>query len=131
MQPKIVNPSRPCHATRSNFQVLIGCSVGRRKQIHVSEHARKISLFPFPEIALYALDVYYNQTYGNGGGGFKRNDDFGGNNNGYPNADSLPLFYRDYPKYRDPFVDTYRSLAERRAGMAGRVLKWISLALET
>ena len=80
---------------------------------------------------MYALDVYYNQTYGTGG---NRNDDFSNNFNSGARVDdfaaALPLFYRDYPRYRDPYIDTYRSL-ERGAGTIDRILRWISLAHET
>merc|ERR1712186_132949 len=50
------------------------------------------------EIALYALDVYYNQTYLQTSS-FSRFDSF----------DDTNGIYSDYPPYPDPFGSTYRS----------------------
>jgi len=65
------------------------------------------------EIALYALDVYYNQTYLGGQQFSKKKDEFN---------DDLPYFYQEYPAYPDPFLGTYRSKSRPTD-----ILAWISL----
>ena len=114
---------------------------------------------------MFALDVYYNQTYGSrlgtgagsrhdnsnhgygssGGGGSGsgsgQGNSYGGSGGGsgggsFQNLaeNALPLLFNPYPKYRDPFLDTYRSIgaaAARRSIKADRILQWISLAHET
>ena len=115
---------------------------------------------------MFALDVYYNQTYGSrlgtstGAGSRHDNSNHGyssgsGGGSGQGNAygggsgiggdqnfagNALPLLYKPYPKYRDPFLDTlsaystYRSIgaaSSRRSITADRILQWISLAHET
>ena len=108
---------------------------------------------------MFALDVYYNQTYGSrlgtgagsrhdnsnhgyssgsGGGGSGQGNGYGGSGIGGGDqnfaGNALPLLYKPYPKYRDPFLDTYRSIgaaAARRSITADRILQWISLAHET
>ena len=108
------------------------------------------------EVAMFALDVYYNQTYGLGGAGSRHDSNnhsgSGSGNSGSGQGNSygsgtgggtdrltltaaaLPLLFKPYPKYRDPFIDTYRSMgaatAARRSITADRILQWISLAHE-
>jgi len=69
------------------------------------------------EIALYALDVYYNQTYLQTSS-FSRFDSF----------DDTNGIYSDYPPYPDPFGSTYRSRKDDFS--VGKVLEWISLLHE-
>ena len=79
------------------------------------------------ELALYALDVYYNQTYGFGGSG-----NYGYNQYANKRVDidtTLPLLYQGYPKYRDPYIDTYRSLGG--SWTFDKILEKIQLARET
>ena len=85
----------------------------------------------FTEIALYALDVYYNKTYGFGGGGGYgyASDDY------YDRYDSGEFLYKPPPRYRDPFIDTFK---KKRSIVSGapvygfdRILRWIELAQET
>eukprot|EP00094_Tigriopus_californicus_P003541 TCALIF_03406-PA protein Name:"Protein of unknown function" AED:0.06 eAED:0.06 QI:8/1/0.33/1/1/0.66/3/0/193 len=75
------------------------------------------------EIALYALDVYYNRTYGFGGSssssGYHRRKDETFNSE----------IYQEYPKYQDPFASTYRSLASNTR--LDKILEWIALGRET
>lgn len=78
------------------------------------------------EIALYALDVYYNKTYGFGGSsssygssGYQRRKDETFNSE----------IYQEYPKYQDPFASTYRSLASTTR--LDKILEWIALGRET
>ena len=79
----------------------------------------------FSEVALYALDVYYNQTYTNN---FKRKQD---QSNYYSDRnDNLPLFYQGYPSYYDPYVNTLRSY-DRTSNLLdniGKIPQWLSLA---
>ena len=102
-------------------------------------------MFHSSELALYALDVYYNKTYGFGGSSYSS---YGGKDDYYARYKSdliknydmfvinnfridqeLPLLYQPLPKYRDPFVDTYRSLG---VGWSfDKILEWIELAKET
>ena len=57
-----------------------------------------------PELALYALDVYYNQTYlGAGGQGFA----YGYNEK---KDDLEPGLYPEFQLYYDPFQTTYRAI---------------------
>ena len=117
----------------------------------------------FAEVGFFALDVYYNQTYGSrigtsaagsrhdnnnhgigSGSGSGQGNSFGGSGGGRDGDQGLPLLYKPYPKYRDPFLDTYsnyrfisnyRSIdgasVGRRNITAERILQWISLAHET
>ena len=67
----------------------------------------------FPEIALYALDVYYNQTYGSSTAGSKADtvdNSSGANayNNLYSSTSQKYSIYGDYPPYYDYFHGTYR-----------------------
>merc|ERR1712020_504895 len=56
------------------------------------------------ELALYALDVYYNQTYlGAGGQGFT----YGYNEK---KDDLEPGLYPEFQLYYDPFQTTYRAI---------------------
>ena len=84
----------------------------------------------FPELALYALDVYYNQTYGFGGS----SGNYGyANSNAYAQYsrkdDNLALLYQDYPKYKDPFAATFRGFGAN-AYTYDKIIQWIALARE-
>merc|ERR1712117_369579 len=68
------------------------------------------------EIALYALDVYYNQTY-NKNFFSQRND-----NNG-PHS-----IYEDYPPYPDPYISTFRSFSSSNNWL--KIVEWIALLTE-
>lgn len=86
------------------------------------------------ELALYALDVYYTQTYSGGGGGgygsgyaYNKID----KDDNYNYANGVPLMYQDFPKYYDPFADTYRSLKSGSSLGIDKILEYIHLAYET
>lgn len=66
------------------------------------------------EIALYALDVYYNQTY-LGNQFYKKSDTTGEG-----------AYYSEYPSYTDPYLETYRSNDNNNFSM-GKIVGWISL----
>jgi len=66
------------------------------------------------EIVLFALDVYYNNTYTSYSNFSQRYD-----NGGDPNA-----AYQDYPPYPDPYISTYRSYS---SWDFSKILEWISL----
>lgn len=65
------------------------------------------------ELALYALDVYYNQTFNSGYNFSQRND---GKD---PNS-----IYTDYPPYPDPYLETYRSYSTWNMT---KILEWLAL----
>jgi len=71
-----------------------------------------IAAFILLEIALYALDVYYNQTYLGGNSFANKKDSY--NNH----------LLQDHPSYRDPFLSTYRSDDSEHIQ---RILSWLSL----
>lgn len=79
------------------------------------------------ELALYALDVYYTQTY-SGGSGYNRIDS---DQQQYQYDPNVPLLYQDYPKYRDPYTDTYRNLKSGSSIGIDKILEYIHLAYET
>lgn len=66
------------------------------------------------EIALYALDVYYNQTY-LGNQFYKKSDTTGDG-----------AYYSEYPAYPDPYLQTFRSNNNNNFSM-GKIVAWISL----
>jgi len=66
------------------------------------------------ELALFFLDVYYNQTNFNF---FQRT----GNDDEDPNS-----IYTDYPPYPDPFISTYRSYQSSNLNIS-KIVEWISL----
>ena len=74
-------------------------------------------------MALYALDVYYNQTYGFGGSS--------SNSYGYQRRKDGQEgdFYGEYPKYKDPYAGTFRSLAQ--GWKYDKIMEWIALGKET
>ena len=118
-----------------------------------------VDTLTFAEVGFFALDVYYNQTYGSrigtsAAGSRHDNNNHGiGSGSGSGPGNSLggsdgdqgpPLLFKPYPKYRDPFLDTYSSYkffstyrsidgasVERPNVTAESILRWISLALET
>jgi len=69
------------------------------------------------EVALYALDVYYNQTYLGTSSYAQRFDN---------DPDSI---YQDYPPYPDPFASTYRSNQSWDFNLT-KIVEWISLMNE-
>jgi len=69
------------------------------------------------EVALYALDVYYNQTYLGTSSYSQRFDN---------DPDSI---YQDYPPYPDPFASTYRSNQSSSFNLT-KIVEWISLLNE-
>merc|ERR1711981_1058386 len=74
------------------------------------------------EIALYALDVYYNQTYIQGSGlAYSKKD---------TNIPDEQGFYAEYPPYYDPFQTTYRAFNQWDFNMA-KILSWMALMEET
>ena len=93
------------------------------------------SLMFFPEIALYALDVYYNQTYGSSTAGSKADtvdNSSGANayNNLYSSTSQKYSIYGDYPPYYDYFHGTYRKFSPNWKNL-DRILDWIEIASET
>ena len=118
-----------------------------------------VDTLTFAEVGFFALDVYYNQTYGSrigtsAAGSRHDNNNHGigsgsgsgpGNSFGGSDGDQgPPLLFKPYPKYRDPFLDTYSSYkffstyrtidgasVERPNVTAESILRWISLAHET
>lgn len=99
-------------------------------RVEVTSFFQFISIF-LSELALYALDVYYNQTYGFGSnsGGYSSNNNYNYANKKSDNSDStLPLLYKGYPKYKDPFLDTYRAFGG--SWTFDKVLEKIFLARE-
>lgn len=80
----------------------------------------------FSELALYALDVYYNQTYGTSTQFFSKIDDdyaYGyANQNGNSNS-----YYGEFPPYYDPFTGTYRSFDPKWKNL-DKVIEWLDTA---
>jgi len=66
------------------------------------------------EIVLFALDVYYNNTYTSYSNFSQRYDNGGDSNSAY----------QDYPPYPDPYISTYRSYSSWNFS---KILEWISL----
>ena len=44
---------------------------------------------------------------------------------------NIPLLYQDYPKYYDPYVDTYRNQRSGSSLGIDKILEYIHLAYET
>ena len=44
---------------------------------------------------------------------------------------NIPLLYQDYPKYYDPYADTYRNLKTGSSLGIDKILEYIHLAYET
>ena len=84
--------------------------------------------FVFPELALYALDVYNQQTatssYSSSHSSYsQRFDHFGGTNT---NANP----YAQYPQYYDHFKGTYRNFDPEWRDI-GKIVEWLQIAYNT
>ena len=90
----------------------------------------------FSELALYALDVYYNQTYVGSQTSFDKSDNVDNNSgeniysNLYPPNTQANNIYGDYPPYYDYFHGTYRKFSSKWKNL-DRILEWIQIASET
>ena len=90
----------------------------------------------FSELALYALDVYYNQTYVGSATSFDKSDNVDNNSgeniysNLYPPNTQANNIYGDYPPYYDYFHGTYRKFSSKWKNL-DRILEWIQIASET
>ena len=96
-------------------------------------HSQYLYLFKFSELALYALDVYYNQTYVSGATSFDKVDTNTGDNiydNLYPPNSQSNNIYGDYPPYYDYFHGTYRKFSSKWKDL-DKILDWIQIASET
>ena len=96
-------------------------------------HSQYFYLSKFSELALYALDVYYNQTYVSGATSFDKVDTNTGDNiydNLYPPNSQSNNIYGDYPPYYDYFHGTYRKFSSKWKDL-DKILDWIQIASET
>ena len=92
----------------------------------------------FSELALYALDVYYNQTYVSSGSAtsYDKADTVDSNsgdniyNNLYSSTAQANSIYGNYPPYYDSFHQTYRKFSPKWKNL-DRILDWIQTASET
>ena len=90
----------------------------------------------FSELALYALDVYYNQTYGSSSTSFDKSDTVDSNSgdniysNLYASTAQANNIYGNYPPYYDSFHGSYRKFSNKWKNL-DRILDWIQIASET